>query len=278
MNKMLVAVFDNENDAYQGISALLDLHKNADITLYASAVVSKDQNGELHLNTAADEGPVGTATGLFTGSLLGLLGGPIGFAVGASVGIFTGLIYDIGTEDVNATFLDDVSKALVKGKTAVVAEIDETWTVPVDTRLEALGAMVFRRLRYEVEEDQLTRESEAISAEFRDLQEELKEARAEDKAAITAAMEKLKNKAQVINDRVKSKLDESKQQLDAKVSAMQHQMKDARQKRKTKLENRIHEVKQEYRARTEKLKQASRLIGEAIGPKEQQKLAKAEIF
>jgi Predicted membrane protein len=80
----------------------------------------------LRLNTAADQGPVGTATGLFTGSLIGLLGGPIGLAVGAASGAVSGLIFDISSDDINTTFVDEVSNALTKGKTAVIAEIDET--------------------------------------------------------------------------------------------------------------------------------------------------------
>ena len=57
---MLVAVFDNENKAFEGLSSLKDLHKKGDITLYATAVVSKSEKGELRLDTAADQGPVGT--------------------------------------------------------------------------------------------------------------------------------------------------------------------------------------------------------------------------
>ena len=164
---MLVAVFDDENKAFEGSGALKDLHKKSDITLYATAVVTKNEKGELRLNTAADQGPVGTATGLFTGSLIGLLGGPIGLAVGAATGAVAGLIFDVSADDINTTFVDEVSNALTKGKTAVIAEIDETWTVPVDTKLEALNGMVFRRLTYEVAEDQWARESEAIEAEFK---------------------------------------------------------------------------------------------------------------
>lgn len=261
---MLVAVFDNEKTAFEGLSALKDLHKKGDITLYATAVVTKNEKGELRLHTAADEGPVGTATGLFAGSLIGLLGGPIGLAVGATTGLFAGLIFDINNDDINTTFADEVSDALTNGKTAVIAEIDENWTVPVDTKLDALNAMVFRRLKYEVAEEQLTRESEAIEAEFNSLKEELKEAREEDKAKIKAAMAKLQNKAQAINDQINKKIKESKDQVDAKVSTMQEQMKDAKEKRKAKLEKRINEVKEEYRARTEKLKEAAKLVGEAI--------------
>jgi len=269
MNKMLVAVFDNENKAFEGLNALNDLHEKGDITLYASAVVSKDERGELHLNTAADQGPIGTATGLFTGSLLGLIGGPVGLVLGGAAGAMAGLIFDVSDDDINTTFVDEVSNALRKGKTAVIAEIDETWTVPVDTRLDGLNAMVFRRLRDEVAEDQLARESEAIAEEYKNLKEELKEAREEDKAAIKSAIAKLQKKAQATDELAKRKLNETKGQLDAKVNTMREQMKDAREKRKAKIEKRINEVKEEYQARTEKLKQASKLISEALSSKEE---------
>ena len=164
--------------------------------------------------------------------------------------------------------MDEVSNALIKGKTAVIAEIDETWTVPVDTRLEALNALVFRRLSYETADDQWVRESAAIEAEFKSLKEELKLAKEEDKAAIKSAMEKLQKKAQAVNDQLNKKLSESRSQHEAKVNTMQEQMKDARDRRKAKIERRINEVKEEYTARTEKLKQASKLVSAVFASKE----------
>lgn len=265
---MLVAVFNNENKAFEGLNALKDLHSKGDITLYATAVVSKNERGELHLETSADQGPIGTTTGLLTGSLIGLFGGPIGLAVGAMTGSMAGMIFDLSTDDINSTFVDEVSKALEKGKTAVIAEIDETWTVPIDTRLDALNAVIFRRLRDEVAEDQLKRESEAIATEFRNLKEELKDAREEDKARIKSAITKLQNKAHATDEVLRKKMNETKNQLDAKVNKMQEQLKNAREKRKAKIEKRISEVKAEYKIRTEKLKEASRLINEALAVKE----------
>jgi hypothetical protein len=35
MNKMLVAVFDREDAAFEGLSALKDLHRDGDISLYS---------------------------------------------------------------------------------------------------------------------------------------------------------------------------------------------------------------------------------------------------
>ena len=265
---MLVAVFNNENKAFEGLNALKDLHSKGDITLYATAVVSKNEKGELHLDTSADQGPIGTTTGLLTGSLLGLFGGPIGLAVGAMTGSVAGMIFDLSTDDINSTFVDEVSKALSKGNTAVIAEIDETWTVPVDTRLDSLNAIVFRRLRDEVAEDQLKRESEAMAAEYRNLKEELKEAKEEDKAAIKAAIAKLQNKAHATDELLRKKMNDTKNQLDAKVNTMHAQLKSAKEKRKAKIEKRISEVKEEYKLRTEKLKEASKLVGEALSVKE----------
>jgi len=264
MNKMLIAVFETETKAYEGLSALKGLHANGDITLYATAVITKDQNGQVRVKDSADEGPIGTGVGLFTGSLIGLLGGPVGLAIGAFTGTMAGLIYDVNVDDVNSTFVDNVSAALSKGKTAVVCEIDETWTVPVDTKMQALDGLVFRRLRYEVEEEQLNREAEAISNEFKQLKEEFKEAREADKAKINASIEKLKNKAKAASDHLKKKMDDSKSQYDAKVNAIKDQLKNASDKRKAKLQKRIDVLTEEYNARTAKLKQAAKLVSEAF--------------
>jgi uncharacterized membrane protein len=165
MNKMLVAVFDTEPAAFEGLSALRDLHRDGDITLYASAVLVKEKTGKINVKQEDDDGPVGTAVGLLTGSLIGILSGPAGLAVGASLGGLTGFLCDLDRSGVGATFLDDVSKTLTSGKAAVVAEVEEGWTTPVDTRVQKLGGTVFRRSRSEVVEDQLVRESAAFEAD-----------------------------------------------------------------------------------------------------------------
>ena len=264
MNKMLIAVFETEAKAYEGLSTLKGLHKDGDLTLYATAVVNKSQNGQIRIKDSADQGPIGTGVGLLTGSLIGLLAGPVGLAIGAATGAMAGMIYDVSDSDINETFIDDISAALTNGKTAVVCEIDETWTVPVDTKMQALNGLVFRRLRYEVEDEQINREAEAISNEFKQLKEEFKEAREADKAAINASIEKLKTKAKAANDLLKKKMDDSKSQFDAKVIAIKDQMKNASDRRKAKLQKRIDVLTEEYNARAAKLKQAGKLVSEAL--------------
>ena len=53
MNKMLVAVFDTEPAAYEGLNALKQLHADGDITLYATAVLAKDSSGAVSVNRLA---------------------------------------------------------------------------------------------------------------------------------------------------------------------------------------------------------------------------------
>jgi multidrug efflux pump subunit AcrA (membrane-fusion protein) len=48
-------------------------------------------------------------------------------------------------------FIVDVAKVLSPNRAAVVAEIEEEFNAPVDTRMEALGGIIFRRTLSEVE-------------------------------------------------------------------------------------------------------------------------------
>ena len=264
MTKMLVAVFDSEAAAFEGLSALKELHRDGDISLYSSAVIAKDKNGKVDLRQEADPGPVGTAVGLLSGSLLGLFGGPAGVAVGASIGGLAGLVFDVDKSGVDVTFLDDVSKALTGGKFAVLAEIEESWTTPIDSRLHKLGGIVFRRLRGEVVADQLMREGAAFEADLKALNDDLKQAAAENRAAVQKDIEAVKKQIKVVQEQAKARLDQAKAETDAKVKALQDQAKTAHAMSKARIEKRIAVAKADFDTRSKKLSQAWALTKEAL--------------
>jgi uncharacterized membrane protein len=264
MNKMLVAVFDTEPAAFEGLSALRDLHRDGDITLYASAVIVKDKTGKMSVEQEVDSGPVGTAVGLLTGALIGIIGGPAGLALGASLGGLTGLLFDLDQSGIGATFLDDVSKTLTAGKAAVIAELEESWTTPVDTRLRKLGGIVFRRLRSEVIEDQLVRESAALEADLKALEDDLKQGIAENRAAIQKDIERTKKQIRDTQDQAKARLDQAKADLEARVKSLQEQAKGTSDRAKARIEKRIAEVKADFEVRSQKLNQAWTLTKEAL--------------
>ncbi len=264
MNKMIVAVFDREATAFEGLSALKDLHRNGDICLYSSAVIAKDNTGKIELRQAVETGPVGTAVGLLTGSMVGILGGPAGMAIGASLGGLAGFVFDLNKSGVDVTFLDDVSKTLTSGKVAVLAEIEESWTAPVDTSLNKLGGMVFRRLRGEVVGDQLAREGAALKADLKALNDELEHAVAENRAAIQKDIELVKSQIKATQEQAKARLDQAKAEADARIKTLQDQAQTATGRAKARIEKRIADVNAELDVRSKKLGQAWELTKEAL--------------
>ena len=264
MNKMLVAVFDNEAGAFEGQSALRDLHRDGEITLYATTVLVKDMTDKVTIKSVDEPGPAGTAVGFLTGGLIGLLGGPLGLPIGAALGGLTGLLFDLDRSGISVTFVDDVSKALIPGKAAVIADMDESWTAPVNTRLHRYGAIVFRRLRSEVVEDQLSREAAAFQADLKTLDEELKRADAEDRAAIQKDIDAVKKQLKATQDQAKSRLDEATAEMEAKLKALQDQAKSANDKARARIDKRIADLKADFSVRSKKLNQAWSLTKEAL--------------
>jgi uncharacterized membrane protein len=194
MDRMLVVVFDNEKKAYQGQSELRKLEAEGSIGIYDGAIVVKHADGTVSVKELDAAWPVGTLSGTAAGSLIGLLGGPVGLAVGAATGLAFGAIYDAETSRVGVDFVDDVSKALAPNKVAVVAEIEEEWTVPVDTRMEAIGGTVFRRALWQVEEQTRREEKEAMKADIAQFKSEIAQAKAEHKAKLQKKVDQLQAK------------------------------------------------------------------------------------
>lgn len=174
------------------------------------------------------------------------------------------MLFDLDSSGVGAGFLDEVSKALSPGKAAVLAEIEESWTTPVDTRLHKLGGVILRRLRSEVVEDQLVRESAAFEADLKTLQDDLKHADAENRAAIQKNIEQVKMQIKVTQDQAKKRLDQVKAETDARIASLGDQTKQASDRAKRRIDKRIADVKSDFEVRSKKLNQAWTLTKEAL--------------
>lgn len=191
MERMLVVVFDNEKKAYQGVSELRKLEDEGSIGIIDGAVVVKHADGTVSVKDLDEALPVGMLGGSAAGSLIGLLGGPVGFAIGAASGLALGAIYDAENSRVGLDFVDDVSKALTPNKVAVVAEVDEEWTAPVDVRMEPIGGTVFRRALWLVEEQTRREDIAAMKADVAQFKSEIAKANAERKAKLQKKLDEL---------------------------------------------------------------------------------------
>ena len=254
MEKMLVIVFDNEPSTYEGSRALKELDTEGGITIYAESVIKKNADGTVSVMQAEGDFPVRTVGGTAIGSLIGLLGGPVGFGIGAVAGALAGSIGDLYVAGVNADFLDDVSATLTPGKCAVVADISEEWVTPVDSRMEAVGGVVFRSLKTTVEDDQRARDVAELKDEIAQLKAEQAQARAERKAKLQAKIDALNSKIQEKLDQAKQRSEQIKGVTEAKVQALQQRAAKAQGDVKKALDARVAQIRGEYEERSRRLK------------------------
>jgi len=221
MDRMLVVVFDSESKAYEGKKALIQLDAEGSLDIYAYAVVTKNTDGTATIKQGDDVGPLGTLVGTSLGSLIGVLGGPVGMAVGATAGMAGGSFFDLHNLRVGGDFLDDVSKALTPKKSAVVAQVDEDWTTPVDTRMEALGGTVYRRALTEVTDTVNQEELDAMKADLAQYKAEIAKERADRQARIQDKVSRLEAKIQAHQQRIQDRRRATERLAEAKA----HQLK-----------------------------------------------------
>ncbi len=264
MNKMLIAIFDNEPAADAGLKALRNLHDAGDITLYATGVVVKDAHGVVSVRKPIDGSAVGTVAGLAVGSLIGLLGGPVGLAIGAVTGTIAGAVRDFWVAGVGLDFVEDAEKHLQPGKVALVAEVEEEWIVPVDVALEALGATVMRRSRNEVAEARFDHDIVAIQGEIKALESEASHASGAAKARLQVTMAAARVNLDAAVRRAQQRVDALKQEADDKAGALKRQLGLAKADARDRIEDRVKRVKSSYHARGAKLSQAWGLAKEAL--------------
>lgn len=251
MDKMLVVVFSDEKSAYEGVAALHALDGEASVVLNALAVIKKNVDGTVSTERVDDDfpPPSGTLAGTAIGSLIGVLGGPIGFAVGAGTGALIGLISDLHTTVVDTDFVAEVSTVLVPGKYAVIADVEEEWVTPVDTRMESLGGVVFRIARSDAEEHLRAREAAARRAEIDQLKAEFSRARGDRKARLQAQIDKLRTRLEKRIEQDKARSMQAAERLQAKIRALQDRADKEKGDAKLAIEEHISRLRGDYERR-----------------------------
>ncbi|MBN9132103.1 MAG: DUF1269 domain-containing protein [Nitrosospira multiformis] len=245
MSNFIVVVFPTEKQAGEGRKALSELQDEGQLTIHGMAIIIKQTDGKVSMKDQADGASLGTAVGAVVGSLIGLLGGPVGLAAGAAAGAFLGYSVDASNYGVGMEFVDEVSRNLTPGKSALVAEVDEYWTVSIDLRMEALGGIVVRQWRLDVEQDLIRNDIRARNTELSQLKTEYAQAGGEHKARLEVRIKIAEAKLKAALEREKAKVEALKQQADAKIKALQKQAATASQETKTIIERRLAEIQAE---------------------------------
>jgi uncharacterized membrane protein len=162
MEQMLVAVFDTEHQAREASRALEALNDADVIGLNAGAIVTKSAGGAITVIQAHRPAPEGTLGATALGIMIGMLTGVVGLAIGALTGFVAGATADLADLKVERDFLAEVERSLEPGKSAVVSQIYEEETGPVNERMAALGGVVLRRALTDVADQEYEKEVAAL--------------------------------------------------------------------------------------------------------------------
>jgi uncharacterized membrane protein len=247
MEKLIVLVFDNQTKALEGAQALRELDREGEISIYEAQMVTKEPSGAVRVIDSADKlGFPMIAGGTAVGALLGLLGGPVGLLIGATAGALIGSISAVEDTGVTEEFANDVMTALTPGKVAVVADIAEEWVTPLDTRMERIGGVVFRRAHTAVETTQDDRDAAAHRAEMEQLKAERAQARSDRLAKIDAKIDNLRAKLESAIERKRVKMQLRQEQRQAKIQALQTKADQAEGEIRRRQEARIAELRRDY--------------------------------
>jgi uncharacterized membrane protein len=226
------------------------------------SVIARDTNGKVVVTQPGNIGPIGTGVGLLTWSLNRLFNGSNALELGRET--FGGAFYDLAKCGVGEDFLCEVGNSLQPGKAAVLAEVWEEGSLLVDTRMERLNGIVFRRIRREILTPLIKRDIAVIRAELDELETEQDQPIRKSKGKLQKKIDATRDKLKAMQIGIQARIESSRQETKAKIDSLQEQAAKARGDKKSGMERRIVELQVEQERRSDLLKQAQELINKSL--------------
>jgi uncharacterized membrane protein len=208
MTNLIISTFKEEAQAIEASQKLNELETIGDITIYERVILKKNADGEtvvLQNDTTEGEG-LTTISGMAVGTLIGALAGPVGMVAGMFAGTFTGAAAEADNYGFAEDFISGAADHLEPGMTAVIAEIEESDPVFVDSSLTPLGATLTRSdVDYEY--------NKHSDEEIDELDEEIAAARTKLKSAVDDDKAKFRKKINKLKEERKERIDEFKEKV-----------------------------------------------------------------
>ena len=136
--EVFMAVYENEDRATATLGTLKDMDKAGSIEVIDAAVISKDNDGKIHVVETAELTPKkGAKRGAVIGVVLGLIFPPAIIAAGLAggvIGALVGRFTDRGLFD--NSDLKEAAESLPPGSSAIIGVFEDKWVDQMATALE----------------------------------------------------------------------------------------------------------------------------------------------
>jgi uncharacterized membrane protein len=140
---VVMAIFDTDEKGIQAYKDLRRAEKEKKIDLENTVLVSKDDDGKIHIKEEAEKISTEAGIGALVGGAIGLLAGPAGVvalgAIGAALGGVSAKLDDVGFEDAR---LKSLGERLEPDKAAIVAVTEGKYAQKLGEELVNRGAQV----------------------------------------------------------------------------------------------------------------------------------------
>ncbi len=122
MSELVAADFPRDLPE-KGVRQVLDTLQAGGATVYAWALVCKDDRGRIEVIDRMEKGAHTGSVAALIGALAGLPAGPLGSIVGAIAGALVGLSAEWVDQDSARRFLDKLSRQIDRDRQVLVADI-----------------------------------------------------------------------------------------------------------------------------------------------------------
>jgi uncharacterized membrane protein len=219
MNNIIIATFTSDKAAIDGVHKLNDLDWRGDIVVYNNVLLRRNLDGTFsYLKDERDISGWKTMGGMLLGTAVGVLGGPVGALAGMITGLTIGGFADVAQYGFDYDFLESFKDGLPVGTTSLIMQVSEPSEVFINSALEPLGATISRSNVYAEQDRYVQTQLDALDAGIDEAELQLREAAAENKAAIQARLTELRTKRQAKVAEIKADFQEDVETVKADIT------------------------------------------------------------
>jgi uncharacterized membrane protein len=218
MDNIIIATFDNEKTAREGVLKLNEIDHRGDIITYNNVLIRRNSDGSFdYLKDTRDLTGWKAMRGMLLGTVIGAIGGPVGALAGLLAGLTAGGLADLAQYSFDYDFLENFKDGLPRGTTSLIAQVSEPNETLINNALKPLGAQIWRSNVYAQHDMYVQNQIDMLDAGILEAEKELKDAAANEKAKIQAKLVDLRARRDAKVAEIKADFQEDVDEMNAQI-------------------------------------------------------------